>query len=549
MMREEINVYRKSPIRDLAVEQTMYETIKTANQQNLNLDAIGYMGKSIKYAELLARVDNLAAAFKVQGVEEGDVVSVCLPTVPEVAEILLAVNKVGAVSQWLDLRSTDKQLVKYINEQNSRLFISLDMLMPRAEFLIEKSSLQTVLYVATNFSDKVNIPQNDKIITYNDFIKMAYGRQEAAEISYNKERSSVIIQSSGTTGLAKSIVHTDYTINSSIKCFNYFDYPLYVGDVLLVVAPPWVSYGLINSFYLSLAFGMKAELVPVLEDDNVAYNIGKFDISFAVPLHYRYLAANIDKIDKKALARAKCLVAGGDKIDKNELDILESIIGKPILNGYGCNEVLGAAVMSPFSRNKNGAVGLPLYGNVIQIFDVDTQAELPTGCIGEICINTETAFEAYVNNPTATNNIKKIHSDSKIWIHTGDLGYIDSEGYVYVVGRIQRAIIRAGFKIFPGTIENAILSHKDVSECVVVGVNDDKEGYVPMAHIVLNDDCKDNIQEIEKQLKELFQNELKDYERPKYYNFIDKLPYTSNKKYNFRELEEIGNKIVAERGM
>lgn len=548
-MREKVNVYRDRPIRDLSVEQTMYETIKNANQENLDFEAIGYMGKSVTYAELLSKTDRLAIAFATQGVKQGKVVSVCLPNVPEVAEILLALSKIGAASQWIDLRSTDKQLVKYINEQNSKIFIGLDIFMQGVNDVIKETNLEKVIVITSNKPANLSIYNNDIIIAYDDFVKLADNKKSLASVSYDSERASIIIQSSGTTGLTKSIVHTDYTINSSIKCFNYFDYPFYVGNVLLVVAPPWVSYGLINSLYLSLAFGMKAELVLALAEDNVFSNIGKFDISFAVPLHYRYLAANIEIIDKNVLARVKCMVAGGDKIDKNELDILERIIGKPILNGYGCNEVLGAAVMSPLSGNKNGAVGLPLYGNSVKIFDMDTQIELPTGMNGEICINTETAFKEYVNNPTATANIKRRHSDGRIWIHTGDLGYVDAEGYVYVVGRIQRAIIRAGFKIFPGTIESVILSKSFISECVVVGVNDKQEGHVPMAHIVLNEGCEDNIQEIEKQLMELCKNELKDYERPKYFNFLARLPYTSNNKYDFRKLEEIGNKIVEKQVM
>lgn len=548
-MKEKVNIYRNKPIRDFTVEQTMYETVKIANQENMEFEAIGYKGKTIRYGELIERIDQAAAAFIMMGVKEGDVVSVCLPSVPEVAEVLLALNKIGAVSQWLDLRSTDKQLVKYINEQKSELFIGLDVFMPKMDCIIKESNVKTVLSVKSNNFSNVSVPNIDKVIAYDDFVKLAEDKENVAAVSYKKERPSIIIQSSGTTGLAKSIVHTDYAINNSLKCFNYFDYPLYAGNVLLVVAPPWVAYGLINSFYLSLAFGMKAELVSVLSDDNVFSNIGKFDISFAVPLHYRYIASNIDKIDKNTLYRAKCLVAGGDKIDKKELDMLESIIEKPILNGYGCNEVLGAAVMSSLSQNKNGSVGLPLYGNSVKIFDVDTQKELPTNVQGEICINTETAFKEYVSNPCATSKIKKVHDDGKIWIHTGDLGYIDLEGYLYVVGRIQRAIIRAGFKIFPGTIENVILSKQVVSECVVVGVSDEKEGHVPLAHIVLNNEYADNMQEIEKQLVELCQNELKDYERPKYYNFLDKLPYTSNKKYDFRKLEELGEKIIQKKSL
>jgi len=214
-------VYRSKPIREMSLEQTMYQTVKTANQGNLDFMAIGYKGQTVQYGELLERVDRLAAAFVMQGVAAGEVVSVCMLNTPEVAEILLALNKIGAVSKWIDLRSTDKQLIKYINEQNSEIFIGLDIFSPRMEYILRETNIKKAILVSLDEKKLIDEASNDKIISYNDFTKLADNYEAVQAVAFDKDRPTLIIQSSGTTGLAKSIVHTDYTVSSHIKCFNF----------------------------------------------------------------------------------------------------------------------------------------------------------------------------------------------------------------------------------------------------------------------------------------------------------------------------------------
>lgn len=538
------------PIREFSLNQTMYETIKSANQQNLDFDAIGFMGHSIKYSQLLERADILAAAFKLQGIKKGDVVPVCTISTPEVAEILLALNKIGAISNWIDLRSTDDQLIKYINEHHSKLFIALFIMVPRIMHILEQTKLEKVLVIAPQGSEGTMPFDGERIIPYQKFIQINELLKYEDPVPFEKDRPVLIVQSSGTTGFAKSIIHTDYSVGSSIRGFAAGDYPFQAGYSVLVAIPPWLSFGLINSYYLALAFGMKAELSPdsgPIDAKHTLYNnLGRFDITFAAPFQYRYLAAAVDKSEgsEDGLKRIKCMFSGGDKVDDAELDHMEKVLGAPILNGYGCNEVLGGAVVNPYSKNRHGSVGLPLGDNLVRAFDITTYEPLPDHVQGEICIRTDTAFKEYVNNPSATGEVKQLHSDGMMWVHTGDMGFTDEDGYVYIVGRLKRAIARSACKIFPGTIEGVISLHPLIKECVVVGVEDVDEGHVPMAHVVVKDEFFDSLPEVEVQLRELCQKQLKDYECPKYFNFMKSIPYTSNSKQDFRALEEIGAKIV-----
>lgn len=560
--------YRENPIRKFDIGKTLYRQIVDANSDNLDLKAVGYLGTDYTYRELLKRVNKLASAYEKAGIKEGDVVPISTINTPEAAETLLALSKLGAISKWVDLRSTDEQLIKYINEHEAKIFVGLDILMPRMEKIINETNLESVLYVSPKhgisplkvlFSspkafiklleqgkkqETIRVCKNPKFISLKDFSRRGNDKFNT-EVSYDKERPTLIVQSSGTTGLAKSIIHTDYSINSSIYNLSYSDLPFYKGNVLLDTVPPWIAYGLVNSLYLALAFGMKVELSPKVDRDTVYEQLGNFDLCFAAPLHYRYIAENIGHIDKKSLERIKCLITGGDQISTKELEEIEGLLGKSIYNGYGCNEVLGAATVNPYNDNRHGTVGVPLCNNTIAAFDLETNEELPFNEPGEICIRTETMFDGYFNNPEETNNVKRVHEDGSSWLHTGDMGYIDEDGYVYLSGRLKRVIIKEAFKIFPGTIEKVIALHPAVKECVTVGVVDEKSGHVPMAHIQLHEEYKESMGKIEDEIKDLCLSGLKDYEIPEYFNFIDAIPYTSNNKQDYRALEDIGNEIVA----
>ena len=153
-------------------------------------------------------------------------------------------------------------------------------------------------------------------------------------------------------------------------------------------------------------------------------------------------------------------------------------------------------------------------------------------------------FVEYAFKPEETDKIKQLHEDGEYWIHTGDLGRVDEDGFVYVEGRLRRVIIRRAFKIFPGTIEKTIKSHKAIKECITVGVNDTEELNVPMAFIVLNDDIQYDENDVIEELKLICEKELKDYEIPVYFSIISEIPYTQNNKQDFRKLEQIGNEQV-----
>lgn len=586
----ESKFWRKNPIKEFNTEQTMYSLVTDEAKNDLDLEATGFMGNSMTYRELFESAEDLAKSFNAIGVKEGDNVAILTISMPLVQQCLLSLSKIGATMSWIDLRVKEKDLINYINNGNCKAVVVFEDLLPlmekisgeiNAERVIvcsPKEYLSPVIKVLAGLKDKkegkkIVIPSDSKFVKFSDFIKEGKHTADVRTADFKIDRPSLIVQSSGSTGKSKQIVHTERNFNSEIQKMAYVDLPFYKGDTMHVSVPPFIIYGLANSIYASMAFTMKAEMTPFVDENTVYNDLGKFDISLAAPLHYRYifeqlkqLRKDIDELQKcndsksraelkkklkelnrvlSGIDRAKVFVSGGDKISAEELIEMQQAFDRTIVNGYGNNECLGATIVSPRFANKPGSIGVPMRGVDIKFVNPETGEEAKEGEMGELYISSDNLFVEYLNNPEETAKIKVTDENGKQWVKTGDLCVIDSEGYIVPKGRNRRLIKKDAFKIAPDTIEEVIISLPYVKECVVVGVDDEKFISVPMAFVELEKDMSlaDVYEDIERKCIE----DLPDYEVPSYFEQIDEMPYTSNGKHDFRTLEELGNSIVKEK--
>lgn len=582
--------WRKNSIKEFNVEQTMYSLVTNEAKNDLDLEATGFMGNSMKYGELFESADDLAKSFNIMGVKEGDNVAILTISMPLVQQCLLSLSKIGATMSWIDLRSKEKDLINYINNGNCKIVVVFEDLLPLIEKMIgdinvervvvcsPKDYLNSVIKVLANLKDKkegkkTEIPSDDRFVKFSDFIKEGKHTADVTPVNFKIDRPSLIIQSSGSTGKPKQIVHTEHNFNLEVQKMSYLDLPLYKGNTMHVAVPPFIIYGLGNSVYCSLVHTMKAEMTPFVDENTVYNDLGKFDIPFAAPLHYRYIFEQLKKLrneveqlqkatdsqSKKILKaklkeltrvlngiqRAKVFVSGGDKISAEELIEMQHAFDKTIVNGYGNNECLGATIVSPMYANKPGSIGVPMHGVDIKLVNPETGKDAKEGEMGELYVSSDNLFVEYLNNPEETSKIKIIDENGKQWVKSGDLCVVDSEGYIFPKGRNRRLIKKDAFKIAPDTIEETIISLSYVKECVVVGVDDEKFISVPMAFIELEENValNDVYEDIQKKCEE----ELPDYEIPSYFEQIEEMPYTGNGKHDFRKLEELGNNIVKEK--
>ena len=590
-MEDKQKYHRKNPIKEFELNQTMCSLIDNESKNNLNLNATGFMGNNMTYGDLIISSDKLAQALHNIGVKDGDNVAILTISMPIVQQSLRALSKLGATMSWIDLRSKGKDLIKYINNSNCKTIIVFEDLVPLIESIIDETDVKKVIVsspkdylspmikVLATLKDKkegktIKLPNDSRFVRFNDFIKNVDTNDLVKPVSFEKDRPSLIVQSSGSTGKPKQIVHTEYNFNSAVQKMAYTDLPFYKGNTMHISIPPFIIYGLGNSIYASMAFTMKAEMNPFVDEYTVYNDLGKFDISLAAPLHYRYIYKKLNELNnsinelekdnslearkelkkkmkelKRVLAgidRAKVFVSGGDKISADELIEMQQAFNKVIVNGYGNNECLGATIVSPMYANRPGSIGVPMRGVDIKVVNPETGETLPQGEVGELYISSDNLFVEYLNNPSETSKIKELDEYKNEWVKSGDLCYVDKDGYIVPKGRNRRLIKKEAFKISPDTIEEVINSLPFVEDCVVVGVNDEKSLSVPMAFIVLKNK-NISLNDVEEQVREKCIEELPDYEVPSYFEQIEKIPYTPNDKQDFRLLESMGNEIVKNR--
>ena len=557
--KPQMRFYREKPVRSINTDQTIYNLIFSTNKDSIASPAIEYLGVEWTFEKLKNETDKAASAFYHSGLRKGDSVLIGVSNCPEVVVTLLALNKIGVVSKWFDVRAGEKDIEKYANESKCRYIIAFDLLLPKIKTVLDDTKLEKVIIITPADSlskikqigyaakEKLSLPNDSRYYRFYSFIK-TYEADPVGCAAFDKNRPSVMIQSSGTTGKPKVIVHSDYSAASCARSLAHSDLPLGDKKVLLDLLPPWIAYALGEAILYPLAMGSKVILCPTFDPDAIMPYIGRFTVSMAAPFHYRYLYEHFDELnDKKKnllYSTIDSFISGGDKISVEENARFEAKFKTKLVNGYGNNEGWGCLTVNSVMHNKYGSVGIPKYDEMIVAYDNDTQRELPYNTAGEICALANTMFLNYEGNEHDTDSVKRIHPDGKVWLHTGDLGIIDEDGFVFLQGRLRRVIIRLGFKISAYTIEDKISEHSYVKECVAVEVEDKEEEHVPMAFVIINEGVSESEEEIKNSILEKCRIELKEYEIPKYIQLVDALPYTPNGKYDFRELERIGNEYV-----
>lgn len=584
--------HRKNPIKEINLYETMYNLVKEESKKDLDLNAMGFFGNNITYKELFKKSDMLAKSFYANGVREGDTVAILTISMPIVEECLLSLSKIGATMSWIDLRTKGKDLVKYINNSNCKTVVVFEDVLPLVENIIDETDVNIVISVSPkdylsplvkimatlkekSENKKILLPNDKRFVKYQEFLREGTKIYNLNAVKFEKDRPSLIIQSSGSTGKAKQILHTEYNFNSVVQKLLYTDLPLYKGHTMHISVPPFIIYGLANSVYTTMVSTMKAEMNPLVDESTVYNDLGKFDISFAAPIHYKYIYDKLEKLEtdinlllkdssyssKKELKekykelkrvmngikRANVFVSGGDKFASEDLIKMQQKFDKAIVNGYGNNEVMGASIVSPVYANRPGSIGIPMKDVNVKVVNPETQEILQPREIGELYISTDGMFVEYLNNIEETNKIKIKDESGKEWVKTGDLCYIDEDGYIYPKGRNRRLIKKEAFKISPDTIEDVITSLSFVKDCVVVGVNDEKSISVPMAYIVLNEGII--FEDVIEKIKQKCIEDLPDYEVPTYFEYIETIPYTPNNKQDFKLLENLGNKKVKEQNI
>jgi len=554
-----LKYYSQETIKSDLPRQTIYHYIKEKNNHGLDRIAIEYFGNKLTYKELIKKIDECANALTALGVKKGDVVTICMPTTPEMVFMFYALSKIGAVSNMIDPRKSAKEIEEYVNEVNSKIFLGIHVAAEKYIDLKKNTTTENIILctpyesffkpLGTALKYKDNIKKKQKLndaISWNQFIKL--GKNSIAkETEYEKNMIVTIVHTGGTTGKAKGVMLSNDNINIGAYQCEISGLDFKDRGTWLDIMPPFIVYGVGNGLHLPLSMGMKVILMPSFEPSKYDEILLKHRPNYmaGVPSHYGYLLKS-KKMNNIDLSFIKTPIVGGDKMDytleKEVNKFLEEHNCKTkIIKGYGMSEVDAAvSVCINGDINKLKSVGIPLSHTTIGIFNPETNEELYYNEHGEIRISGPNVMLGYYNNISEEKKI--LHQDEvgTKWIHSGDSGYYDNESYLFVDGRYKEMIIRPdGFKVYPISIEEVILSHKDVSECKVVGCRDfyESQGELPKAFIILKNNELDH-QQIINEIKELCRIHLAEYSLPYDYEIIDRFPTTSIGKINTLLLKE-----------
>ena len=544
------------------IDQTLpalsaFEYVCQRSKNHLNDTALEYYGRKFTYADLIVNVKKTAAALRGAGVKKGDIITVVSIMTPEIIALFYAADMMGATLNLVDPRYSVEGIREYIEEVDSHLLVCLNVVYERCRQAAKRTNVEKVIVLSPADSlppvmavgYKLTTPDKNKyasnVIRWKQFIKGGEGQSTAAE-PYDPDHACVVVHTGGTTGSPKGVMLTDDCFNGIALQFQAYPKLFHRGQKLMNVMPPFIAYGFACGIHLPLVLGFTVIIIPNLDPAKLGSLVLKHkpEHMFGVPTHYQQLAAD-PKLRDKDLSFIINYAAGGDSLSRGAEQTVNDFLAAhgaryPIAKGYGMTEVSSAATVAAGLDNKPGSVGIPMVNTVVAAFEPGTDQELPIGQRGELCISGPCLMKGYYNKPEETAILLRRHPDGRVWAHTGDMGYLDEDGFVFLDSRIKRMIIRHdGFKVFPSMIENVVSRHPAVHQCSVVGCadKDHTQGRLPFVYIVLKSDTTAKKKQVIRELERMCAEDLPEYVQPVAYKFISSMPMTPVGKVDYRQLE------------
>lgn len=538
---------------------SMVEAVERIAAKYGKLDACEFMGSHTSYEKLVAQIHDCAKALRALGIREGDKVTICMPNAPQTVVMFYAVNMVGAIANMVHPLSAEGEIEFYLNDSESVAALTLDQFYGKFEAIrgntpclkhliiaTVKDALTPVKklgYALTQGRKIPKVPKGADAILWKDFIAGGKAFEGDARVARKANDPAVILYSGGTTGITKGILLSNLNFNAlaaQIVATN----PIYdEGDKMLAIMPMFHGFGLGVSIHSMLANGGGCILVPRFTPATYAQLLRKYKPNFiaGVPTLYEALLRipNLDDLDLSCL---KGVFSGGDSLPpelKKRFDKFLKDHGAKIevREGYGTTECVTASCLTPLTKAKEGSIGIPFPDTYYKIVKVGTEEELPYGKEGEICLAGPTVMLEYVKHPQETAQTRRVHADGLTWVHTGDLGTMDEEGFIYFKQRIKRMIVTSGYNVYPSQIENILDAHEAVHLSCVIGVRDPYKMQKVKAFVVLKPGFEPS-ETTREMLMDYCRKHIAKYAMPYDIEFRDDLPKTLVGKVAYRVLEE-----------
>ena len=543
-------------------QKTMYQMLRQAAENYPDNTAYVFMGKKTSYSAFLKRIDATARGFVAMGIEKGDRVTICMPNTPQALDCFYALNRIGAIPNMIHPLSAAKEIAFYLNFSKSKAILTLDQFYEKVASIIPELNAPTTILIA-KIAEELPFPLNlvyphtkggkhplpkRGYTLWTDMI--AAGKAAALPTDDGKAVDcAAVLYSGGTTGTSKGIQLSNQNFNAlGLQTIAASGYSSIAGMKMLSVMPVFHGFGLGIGIHTALIGGATCILLPQFNIKTYADTLikQKPNLIPGVPTLFEALL-RAEGLKNADLSFLRGIFSGGDSLSpelKKKVDafLKEHGCTEQIREGYGTTECVTASCLTPKDYARAGSIGVPFPDTFYKIVAVGTTDEVAAGTEGEICISGPTVMLGYMDNPAETAQTLRRHGDCRIWLHTGDLGYMDEDGFVYFRQRIKRMLITNGYNVYPSQLENIIDGHEKVLLSCVIGIKDERRGQrikayiVPMPGIEPNDALKAEILDYCKE-------HIAKYALPREVEFRTELPKTLVGKVAYRVLEEEANGV------
>jgi long-chain acyl-CoA synthetase len=533
---------------------TMYEALMQTVARCPDDIAYDFFGTTSTYREFGEEIDRCADALASLGMTKGDRITISMPTCPQGIICFYAANKLGVVASMIHPLSPAKEIEFYLNTAKSRFALTLDAFYGKFKEAQPKTELQTLIlaripdylplvkkigFNLTKGRKIPAVPADPLVRWWSDLLKGNYPKAPKAEMG--PDEMAVILYSGGTTGVPKGIMLSNYNFISEGMQVAVWG-SMGGADSILAILPIFHGFGLgvcVNAIFMG---GGRSILVPQFTPEIVADLIKKKrpNLVVGVPTLFEALGNN-PVFQKTDLSCLKATFSGADTLPRPVKERFEAAVKSQggnvqLLEGYGLTEAVTAIMATPLNQYREGSVGIPFPDMLAKIVTTGTTEEAPVGEEGEICMHGPAVMLGYLDQPEETAQTLRTHADGKIWLHTGDIGTMDADGFFYFKLRQKRMIKSSGMNVYPAQVEDILYKHPDVAKACVIGVPDEKQVQRVKAFVVLKDPTKASA-ETEAALIAHCQENLIRWSCPREIEFRKDLPCTLVGKVAFNTLE------------
>ena len=547
-------------------EKTMYEMFKAARDRLPNKPAYMFQGNPTTFDTMHEHILSIAAAFEAHGITKGDTVTLCMPNIPQAIETLYALNRIGVTVSLIHPLSAEKEIVHYLTLSESKAVLVPDLFYEKVLAATEEidrkieiivARMQDYLkfplnvgYLVTQGRKFTKFPLKGKGTAWKDYMKAGKGRTTSV-VPFDKDRTAIILYSGGSTGAPKGILLSDLNFNAlALQCKVAIDFDFFRDLRFLAAMPVFHGFGLGVGIHTILINNGCDVLIPTVNTKSYSEAMQKFhpNIIAGVPTLFKMLIES-EYMKDADVSYLMGMFSGGDSIPvplKRDVDkyLREHGADIQVREGYGLTETVTASCLTPRTKYKEGSIGVGYPDTIYRIVRPESEEFLSPGEEGEIAIQGPSVMLGYKDQPEETAKTLVKHANGEVWLHTGDLGHMDEEGFVYFHQRMKRMIITSGYNVSPAQVENAINELDYVDYCCVIGVQDDYKMQRIKAFVVLKDGVE-GTEELKKNIVDACRASVAGYALPREIEFRSELPKTLVGKVAFHALEEEENAKIA----